>query len=156
LALYVVGKKVASDPNIAISNLEVRLQERHEEPDHLGIRVREANLIWRPFRSFCPIEHATRQMQRFAAPGKLASALPRGSPLRSMMLSDFPPTTELSVVSRIHRLQDRDLLRRQLDVAHPEAHRGLRDADTTGDLVDRKPFVPPKSSCVFSFLCFHF
>src|SRR3954464_608677 len=47
------------------------------------------------------------------------------------------------------------LLRRELDVAHPQAHRRLRHADTERDVFDRRAFLAAQLSCEVAFACFH-
>jgi len=55
--LNVVREEVTRDPNVSGTDIEVRLEKRNEEPDHLRIRIGEAQLVT-SLRSFGPVEHA--------------------------------------------------------------------------------------------------
>jgi hypothetical protein len=59
LMLDVIREKMTRDPNVRVTNIEVRLEEDNEESDHLRIRIGEAQLV-AALRSFGPVEHAAR------------------------------------------------------------------------------------------------
>jgi hypothetical protein len=59
LTLDVIREEMTRDPNVTVTNIEVRLKEGNEEFDHLRIRVGKAQLVT-SLRSFGPVEHAAR------------------------------------------------------------------------------------------------
>src|SRR5436189_6054108 len=67
----------------------------------------------------------------------------------------LPRPAHLTVVCHVPRGKRSVLLRRQLDVSHPQAHRGLGHADTLRDVPDRGAFLATHLPCKFAFACCH-
>jgi len=120
LMLDVIREEMTRDPNVRVTNIELRLKEDNEESDHLRIRIGKAQLV-AAFRSFGPVEHAAGQMERLGCPSEASAALLSGNPLCTVLSCVLTPSTELSVIGGVLRPQGRLLLRRQLDVSYPDA-----------------------------------
>src|SRR2546428_9586189 len=73
------------------------LRKATKEFDHLRIRVGKAQLVT-SLRSLGPVEHATRQMERFGSLSKRSTALLRGHALGAVLSSVLTPSTELPVI----------------------------------------------------------
>jgi hypothetical protein len=74
LAFKMVSEEVARDLDVLIFEVEVRPEKLDEESGHLGIRVREAELV-AILGPFGPIEHASCDVERLSPFSELASLL---------------------------------------------------------------------------------
>jgi hypothetical protein len=102
-------------------------QEPHEEPQHLTVGVRECRAD-PMLRSLSPVQHATLQMERIVTSRVFAAMLLGPDPKGSSRRAPGRLAAKLAVVARVHPPQRCVLLRRELDVADPYAHRTLGDA----------------------------
>jgi hypothetical protein len=132
----VVREEVARNSNVFVAETEVRPQEDREEPNHLGIGVREPNLV--PVScTFSPVQHAPCHVDRIAVLGYCPAMLLSRDAVRAMTRCIATRSIQLAVVRGIHSPKLLRLFSRQLYVPDPVAHGGLGDADTPRDLVDR-------------------
>ncbi len=78
-------------------------------------------------RTFSPIEHAAADVIRIALSGEITPMLLGSDALLSAALATDSHPEQLPIADRVLREQSRLLLRTELDVTYPKAHRCLRN-----------------------------
>jgi hypothetical protein len=121
----VVGEEVAFDAELVVGYEEVPPEECRRKSKQRGVGVADLRDV-HTLRAFGPEEHAADRVQRLSAA--------RGCTTLGLIL--LAPPTEVGTHAARSRLQRLALLRRQLDVAHPQARGRTRDANAALDLAN--------------------
>src|SRR5207247_411899 len=98
-----------------------RPQEAHEEPQHVRIRVDQRDVV-STLASLRPEEHAAGLVKRVAAECDGSSLELRDEPLDPGVLTALALPPLLPLEAMVASGERCDLLRRQLDVARPQAY----------------------------------
>src|SRR5438093_7118029 len=112
-----IRKEVARDADRRRADVEALAEESHEEPHHLGIRVRELEAI-AVTCALGPIEHAGRGENWIAETCDRTAVLLILHAFGATGRGLFPGAAHLAVVRHVARGQRSVLLRRELDVPH--------------------------------------
>lgn len=95
--------------------------ESDEEPHDFGVSVGEPDLV--PFLvAFGPVEHATCCVKRLVLPREPTPGLLSGEPSLAMSFDERGAAERLPTVHVVLIVKSLMLLRRQFDVANPDAH----------------------------------
>jgi hypothetical protein len=140
LSLRVVGEKVARKADSIGRDAECAAKEVHEDPNHLGVRVREHELVSVP-RPLGPIEHAPDDVELVCLSHTPSAIVLSRDSADAGLRAHRRVRKALTLVQSVPRPESRVLLVAQLDIADPEADGRFRHTQESRDLLDRTPFV---------------